>query len=77
MTDCPRLGRLFGGCKFEPRYDTLGATSNDAMVAFWASTSGPVPAPRPSRKTYIADVCVRCGKMLNRRVGTKPSAAKP
>lgn len=76
MTDCPRLGKLFGGCKFEARYDRVSATGLQPGDAFWVTLTGPPEAFKgtPARTTYIADVCIRCGKMLNRRV-TKPKGA--
>jgi hypothetical protein len=73
MEDCPRLGKLFGGCKFTPRYDTVSATVPDSMVTFWSQGVAP-PKPTPARKTYLGDVCERCGKSLFRR---KPDAPTP
>lgn len=65
MSDCPRFGKLIGGCKFSPRYDTVSATEQDP---FWATAIGLAPTkPTPARKTYLGDVCERCGKTLFRR----------
>lgn len=78
MTDCPRVGKLFGGCKFSPRYDTVSATAPDGDVAFWSPGQRP-PKPTPARKTYLCDVCSTCGKTLFRRkeMAAKPSTTEP
>ena len=65
-TQCPRVGKLFGGCKFQPRYDTVSATKPDPNVAFWQAGRA-APAPTPARSTYLCDVCTTCGKTLFRR----------
>lgn len=65
MTICPRLGKLFGGCKFSPRYDTVSAVTPDV---FAYATGAATVKPTAARKTYIADVCERCGELRNRRV---------
>lgn len=67
MSECPRAGRIFGGCKFRPRYDTVSATNPTGEVAFWTMGRELPAPPTPARKTYIADVCERCGKTLARR----------
>ncbi len=57
--DCPRLGKLIGGCKFEPRYseEPLSADTN---------LSGRATAEELRlflvREVYECDVCIRCGK---------------
>lgn len=71
MSDCPRLHYLFGGCKFEGRYDyrldadrlkRLGAMleimSEDQLTAL-------------TEETYVHDVCVRCGKTSPRPTDTR------
>jgi hypothetical protein len=60
VSDCPRIGKLFGGCKFSPRYDTHGS-----IDTFWIAAMGQ-KTPEP-RKLYICDVCERCGKTLFKR----------
>jgi hypothetical protein len=62
--DCPRIGRLFGGCRFSPRYDIVGAT--EPFVEMITATMAQYRTQQP-RKTYICDVCERCGKALFRR----------
>ena len=49
-TSCPRVGRLFGGCKFRPRYDSELDDIEDPPVS----------------KTYVGDICVQCGKFALR-----------
>lgn len=64
MTDCPRLGKLFGGCRFRPRHDEVSASPSTADHAFWAVAGGQKIAtiePTPARKTYLGDVCETCG----------------
>ena len=65
MSDCPRQGKLFGGCKFSPRYDEVSAV-DPMQVGLWY-TAAKYPQPQPARKTYLCDVCERCGKTLFRR----------
>ena len=65
MTDCPRFGKLIGGCKFEPRYD-LGVPAG-RLTEFTGSSAAFVAALEASRpKTYVRDICVRCGKTEER-----------
>jgi hypothetical protein len=64
MSDCPRVGKWIGGCKFRPRYDEQQAT--DAIMWMMTGTRGQL-MPRPAKKTYLCDVCERCGKTLFRR----------
>ncbi len=70
MSDCPRFGKLFGGCKFEARYDEpslfdsvfgSGMYSTIKIDGKIASVNDVVPM-----KTYVRDVCVRCGKSIER-----------
>jgi hypothetical protein len=72
MSDCPRLGKLFKGCKFSPRYDTVSATGpRDSELFALAFTGTRAPQQTPARETYLCDVCETCGKTLFRR---KPDA---
>lgn len=64
MSDCPRLGRL-NGCKFEPRYDTVSAVTPTFDAIFFSGV-GAQPKSTPERKTYVHDICVRCGKVVKR-----------
>ena len=64
---CSRAGKLFGGCKFQPRYDTVSATRPAPDAAFWTVGREPAPKPTPARSTYLCDVCTTCGKTLFRR----------
>jgi len=73
---CPRLGMLFGGCKFSPRYD-VGAPKIDGDLR---GNAGDVVAlvETSKPKTYVRDVCETCGKTIERgqgaREGQEPSA---
>lgn len=61
--ECPRFGKWLG-CKFEPRYD-LGVPSQ--ALEFSGSAAGIIMlADALKPKTYVRDVCVRCGKVIAR-----------
>lgn len=53
------LGRLFGH-RFEARY-SLGAPTGDIQGGLYGAVEI-INATKP--KTYIHDVCVRCGKIV-------------
>lgn len=65
--ECPRAGRLFGGCKFNPRYD-VGTPADNAAWGTMEGAAGGIAllmeAAKP--KTYVRDVCERCGKTVER-----------
>lgn len=61
MSDCTGIGRIFGH-NFEPRYSMDGSD-----LARVLSGSGDVELTARAidalqRKTYVHDVCTRCGK---------------
>ena len=62
MSECPRNGWLAGTCKFEPRYDI----SEPLLPANTTKISDPEMAETFKRKTYVRDVCVRCGRTIER-----------
>jgi hypothetical protein len=70
MSDCPRLGKWFGGCRFEARYDLTPAKSlqdifgNCEQATFNGSVQGVLEKTRA--KTYVRDVCTVCGKTIER-----------
>lgn len=66
MTDyCPRFGKLFGGCRFEPRYDTSPTITD--IPAFEGTVQGMRMMLQETKSiTYVCDVCVRCGKTVTR-----------
>jgi len=59
MTNCPRLGKLFGGCKFEPRY-TLGPST--WRPEMYLGMEAERRAEQYRERKYEGDVCVRCGR---------------
>lgn len=63
MNDCPRAGWLFGACKFSPRYD-IGAPADTGYSGAAAGVICVIEASKP--KTYVRDVCERCGKAVER-----------
>ncbi len=67
MSDCPRQGRLIGGCKFEARYDSelpegFKLSSYEGSVAGAQALYDAVKT-----KTYVHDICTRCGKIVVRQ----------
>jgi hypothetical protein len=62
VSDCPRAGKWFG-CNFEPRYDLSPADCSQ-----FGRIRGSVDALEPLRaKTYVRDVCTRCGRTIERK----------
>jgi hypothetical protein len=64
MDRCPNEGKLFGGCKFEGRFDSVPPekindirTTVDGALRFVAAMT---------KKIYVHDICVRCGKIIKR-----------
>ena len=67
MSDCERKNAWWRGCRFEARYDAPAAEFPAAFEfqGTAASMRAIVEAKRP--KTYIRDVCIRCGKTIERQ----------
>ena len=68
--DCPRVSRWIAGCKFEARYDEEPAELVSEVVAEISRASD--EAVRAIirgnvRRTYIHDVCIRCGRTIERK----------
>ena len=65
--DCSRAGRWIGGCKFEPRYDL---SEPDQSLRDTVRYADEIPAYTVkllvNKSTYVRDVCVRCGKTIER-----------
>ena len=62
MADCPRAGE-WHGCKFEPRYD-IGPPAGHFKTESADNLPAVIAACKP--KTYVRDVCVRCGRTIER-----------
>jgi hypothetical protein len=62
---CPRIGKLFGACKWSARYDF------GEPISGWKGSAGAVIAAMEvsKPKTYVRDVCERCGKTAERTNG--------
>jgi hypothetical protein len=58
---CPRAGRLIGGCKFSPRYDSHAYSAEQIKALAYAGGWR-----IPGTVTYVRDVCERCGKTIER-----------
>ena len=72
MSDCPRSRWPWLACKFEPRYSE---TEDETMPfepeeAIGEDYSDILVAAKLSKwtRTYICDVCTRCGKVVDNRV---------
>ncbi len=64
MVACKRQGRLIGGCHFEPRYDT-GPSNVIGEISGSGATC--IEFAKASRAvTYVRDVCVSCGRTIER-----------
>jgi hypothetical protein len=70
MTDCPRFGRWIGGCKFSPRYD-LGEPHSAYNLSGGTAAALAYINDSLKPKTYVRDVCERCGKTVERDVSGK------
>jgi hypothetical protein len=61
LSACPREGRRIGGCRFEARYDfgqpMLGNYTGERSLEMMEVSKA---------RTYVRDVCVRCGKAVER-----------
>lgn len=65
--NCPRVGRLFGACKFSPRYDLGAPTFPGDAGEFSTTANAAYVLMRESKpSTYVRDVCERCGKAVER-----------
>lgn len=64
MANCPRTGKLLGGCKFSPRYDLGEPQRVDVEECSAGAYIAILEASKP--KTYVRDVCERCGKTVER-----------
>jgi len=64
MSDCPRLGKWIGGCRFEPRYD-LGPADLSSFDTLEGRGSLAL-VEKMRAKTYVHDVCTTCGKIVRR-----------
>lgn len=66
MNNCDLRGRMFGGCRFEARYDTRPPE----IESIEGLRGGPAAVEAFLRgltaKTYVHDVCVRCGATVKR-----------
>lgn len=63
--DCPRQGRLIGGCKFEGRYDRGAADVSKLQPTIQILYAGEV-LNNLRTLTYVHDICIRCGATVKR-----------
>lgn len=64
MSTCDRGGMWRRACNFQPRYDTVPPNLDTitAPGAYWVIEF----IEAMTRKTYVCDVCVRCGRKVTR-----------
>jgi len=68
---CKRFGR-WRGCHFEARYDLGAAQIADAVPDYKGPSGGDGAIMETFRaKTYVRDVCTRCGHAIERQGGPK------
>lgn len=66
-SECPRAGRWWRGCKFEARYDREAPAFDDPFyMTYLVGEAAKVAAGGKSKATYVRDVCVRCGRTIER-----------
>ena len=63
MNACPRDYRIFPCCRFEPRYDKAALD----LSKIGRATASAEQIEAMCLKTYVQDVCIRCGKAVDRR----------
>ncbi len=61
---CPRRAKWFGACRFEARYDEGAPDFTRMPGRIDADAAQITKLCRP--KTYIHDICTRCGKVVER-----------
>lgn len=69
---CPRAGRWIGGCRFEARFDVgapavklpLGVAPGEVL---WVPSEQVAALHASKPQTYVRDVCVRCGRTIERQ----------
>ena len=66
MSTCPQFGAVFGGCRFEPRYDKKALD----LTKIGRAQASAEQIEAMCQRTYIHDVCVRCGKIVERTKDT-------
>ncbi len=60
MPDCPRLNRIFCGCKWQAQYDTREPVRSDCKFTNLTETA--VIAVSTASRTYAGSLCITCGK---------------
>jgi hypothetical protein len=64
---CSRIGKLWRGCRFESRYDVFEptVTLQKKLEAAWSITELD-KEKLLMQKIYVQDVCIRCGRVIDR-----------
>jgi len=83
MTDCPRFGKFFRGCLFVGRYDSIAPTAEVIAAMRSIVESGQLEDEIAevlgalSSSIYVRDVCIRCGKTVERAKGVAAASPPP
>lgn len=64
--DCPRRDKWFRGCRFEARYDLSPADLSGFKSLKGRGSAGVALVNAMRKRTYTRDICVRCGKAMER-----------
>lgn len=64
---CPRIGKLWRSCRFEPRYDIFEPSDalEKQLGRAWALSEKDKKALE-IQQIYVQDVCVNCGRVVQR-----------
>lgn len=65
MSECPRIGKLIGGCKFEPVYDTTPPALEEFGEFSGAAGAWVLLARELTAKKFRGAVCTRCGRVAD------------
>lgn len=63
---CPRAGRWIGGCRFEARMDEVLSGYDGEKFQYSGTNLKDALKALLFRTSYIRDVCIRCGKTIER-----------
>lgn len=66
MNECPRKDKWVRGCKFEPRYNLAASTFEPGGHVKTSAAAIVLLANEYRDRTYIYDVCIRCGRMVSK-----------
>lgn len=64
---CPRIGKIWRSCHFEPRYDTFEPSKalEEQLGRAWNLSENDKKALK-LQTVYVQDVCKTCGRVVQR-----------